>query len=210
MKIYAGNLSYDLTDEKLREAFESFGEVTSAKVIKDHYNGQSRGFGFVEMAQETQAQAAIASLNGKELMGKQMTVNESRSRTGQGRSKKQGGRTDLSCERHQNDRLTKAIPKRGDDMDSNEPNAIFLKALATILIRSFLFGLAFLLLWFIVYLIAPGWMFQMSTRWFNISQRNVELINYYGMGFVKITILLLFLIPYLAIRSILRNKKRKD
>ena len=85
MNIYVGNLSYEATDGTIREAFESFGQVTSARVIKDKYNGQSRGFGFVEMPVQSQAQTAIKSLNGKELQGKQMSVNEARPRTGGGR-----------------------------------------------------------------------------------------------------------------------------
>ena len=93
MNIYVGNLSYDATDETIREAFESFGQVTSARIIKDKYSGQSRGFGFVEMAEQVQAQAAIKSLNGRELLGKEMSVNEARPRADQGR---QGGRTDYS------------------------------------------------------------------------------------------------------------------
>jgi RNA recognition motif-containing protein len=92
MNIYVGNLSYDATDETIREAFESFGQVTSVRIIKDKYTGQSRGFGFVEMLETAQAQAAIKSLNGKELLGKQMTVNEARPRTDQGRSGGRGGR----------------------------------------------------------------------------------------------------------------------
>ena len=82
MSIYVGNLSYDVTDEMIREAFGSFGEVTSARVIKDKYSGQSRGFGFVEMPEQSQAQAAIKSLHGKELLGKQISVSEARPRTG--------------------------------------------------------------------------------------------------------------------------------
>jgi len=89
MNIYVGNLSYDATDETIRQAFEAFGQVTSARIIKDKYNGQSRGFGFVEMLEQAQAQAAIKSLNGKELLGKQMSVNEARPRTDQGRSGRQ-------------------------------------------------------------------------------------------------------------------------
>src|SRR5512135_245197 len=80
MNIYVGNLSSDVTDESIREAFVSFGKVTSARVIKDKYTGQSRGFGFVEMGEQTQAQTAIKSLNGKELMGKEITVSEARPR----------------------------------------------------------------------------------------------------------------------------------
>jgi len=94
MNIYVGNLSYDATDVTIKQAFESFGQVTSARVIKDKYNGQSRGFGFVEMPTQSQAQTAIKSLNGKELLGKQISVNEARSRADQGRTG--GGRMDNS------------------------------------------------------------------------------------------------------------------
>jgi RNA recognition motif-containing protein len=94
MNIYVGNLSYDVSEENLRQAFESFGQVTSARIIKDKYNGQSRGFGFVEMLEQAQAQAAIDYLNGKELLGRQMNVNEARPRTDQGRFGGQGGRGD--------------------------------------------------------------------------------------------------------------------
>jgi len=92
MNIYVGNLSYDATDETIKRAFESFGEVSSARVIKDKYTGQSRGFGFVEMSVQSQAQTAIKSLNGKELLGKQITVNEARPRADRGRTG--GGRMD--------------------------------------------------------------------------------------------------------------------
>jgi RNA recognition motif-containing protein len=98
MNIYVGNLSYETTDETMRQAFESFGQVTSARVIKDKYNGQSRGFGFVEMSVQVQAQAAITSLNGKELMGKQISVSEARPRPDQGRTG--GGRMDYSGRRN--------------------------------------------------------------------------------------------------------------
>jgi RNA recognition motif-containing protein len=96
MNIYVGNLSYNVTEENLQQAFESFGQVTSARIIKDKYSGQSRGFGFVEMPAQSQAQTAIRSLNGKELLGKQMSVNEARPRTDQGRSGGRGGRMDYS------------------------------------------------------------------------------------------------------------------
>jgi RNA recognition motif-containing protein len=98
MNIYVGNLSYETTDETIRKAFESFGQVASARVIKDKYNGQSKGFGFVEMSVQTQAQAAITSLNGKELMGKQISVSEARPRPDQGRTG--GGRMDYSGRRN--------------------------------------------------------------------------------------------------------------
>jgi hypothetical protein len=94
-------------------------------------------------------------------------------------------------------------------MENNERNDVFLQKLATILLRSFLFGLAFLLLWFLLYLIAPNWMFDMNARWFNIGKRDFDLINYFGMGFFKISIILFFLLPYLAIKSMSRKKKRK-
>ena len=98
MNIYVGNLSSDVTGETIREAFESFGQVTSAKVIKDQYTGQSRGFGFVEMGMQSQAQTAIKSLNGKELMGKEMSVSEARPRRDEGRTG--GGRMDYSGSRN--------------------------------------------------------------------------------------------------------------
>jgi RNA recognition motif-containing protein len=91
MNIYVGNLSDDVSEENLRQAFEAFGQVTSARMIKDKYTGQSRGFGFVEMLEQAQAQAAIKGLNGKELLGKQMSVNEARPRTNRGSSGGQGG-----------------------------------------------------------------------------------------------------------------------
>jgi RNA recognition motif-containing protein len=86
MNIYVGNLSSDATDESIRGAFESFGQVASARVIKDKYSGQSRSFGFVEMEIQSQAQTAIRSLNGKELLGKAMSVNEARPRPREGRA----------------------------------------------------------------------------------------------------------------------------
>ena len=98
MNIYVGNLSYEATDETIKQAFESFGEVTSARVIKDKYTGQSRGFGFVEMPAQSQAQTAIKSLNGKELLGKEINVNEARARANDGRTggQRRGGRMDYS------------------------------------------------------------------------------------------------------------------
>ena len=94
MNIYVGNLSNDVSEENLRQVFESFGQVTSARIIKDKYSGQSRGFGFVEMSVQSQAQTAIKSLNGKDLLGKQISVNEARPRADQGRTG--GGRMDYS------------------------------------------------------------------------------------------------------------------
>jgi len=98
VNIYVGNLSYDVSEENLRQAFEAFGQVSSARIVKDKYNGQSRGFGFVEMLEQSQAQAAIKSLNGKELMGKQISVSEARPRPDQGRTG--GGRMDYTGRRN--------------------------------------------------------------------------------------------------------------
>jgi cold-inducible RNA-binding protein len=78
LKIYAGNLSYSTNDESLRAAFAQFGDVASAQVVMDKTSGQSKGFGFVEMANATEAQAAINGLNGHDLGGRTMNVSESR------------------------------------------------------------------------------------------------------------------------------------
>lgn len=91
MNIYVGNLSNDVTDEDLREAFEAFGQVTSANVIKDKFSGQSRGFGFVEMPGKAEAQAAIDGLNGKDLKGRPLNVNEARPRPEGDRGGRRGG-----------------------------------------------------------------------------------------------------------------------
>jgi RNA recognition motif-containing protein len=80
MNIYVGNLAYSITEEDLKKAFEAFGEVASVNVIKDQYSSQSKGFGFVEMPESAEAQAAIAGLNGKDLNGRTLTVNEARPR----------------------------------------------------------------------------------------------------------------------------------
>ena len=81
MKIHVGNLSNEVTEEDLRLALEEFGQVESATIIKDKYSGQSKGFGFVEMASKDEGQAAIDGLNGKELKGRTLNVNEARPRT---------------------------------------------------------------------------------------------------------------------------------
>ncbi|MBW1709527.1 MAG: RNA-binding protein [Deltaproteobacteria bacterium] len=92
MNIYVGNLSYEVTDEDLRLAFESFGPVESATIIKDRYNGQSKGFGFVEMSSKAEAQSAIDGLNNTDLKGRTLNVNEARPRTESRRGR--GGRDD--------------------------------------------------------------------------------------------------------------------
>ena len=80
MNIYVGNLSYDTDDASLRAAFEPHGEVTSAQVIMDRDTGRSRGFGFVEMPSSEEAQAAMAALDGADLDGRNLKVNEARPR----------------------------------------------------------------------------------------------------------------------------------
>jgi RNA recognition motif-containing protein len=95
MKLFIGGLSRDVSDDDLLKAFESFGKVDSATVVKDKFTGESRGFGFVEMPTESEAQAAINGLNEKDLKGRTVKVNEARPREergGGGRNRPGGGR----------------------------------------------------------------------------------------------------------------------
>lgn len=80
MNIYVGNLSYQVTDEDLRAAFQNYGEVSSATVIMDKFSNRSKGFGFVEMAREEDAETAIREMNNSDLKGRQITVNQARPR----------------------------------------------------------------------------------------------------------------------------------
>jgi RNA recognition motif-containing protein len=80
VNIYVGNLSFEVTDEDLRTAFEEFGQVDSATVVKDKFSGRSRGFGFVEMPTSDEASAAISGLDGSDLKGRNLKVNEARPR----------------------------------------------------------------------------------------------------------------------------------
>ncbi|GBD96342.1 MAG TPA: RNA-binding protein [Nitrospirae bacterium] len=81
MNIYVGNLSREITADELRQAFEEFGQVETVNIIKDKYSGESKGFGFVVMPSKDEGQSAIDSLNGKELKGRTLNVNEARPRT---------------------------------------------------------------------------------------------------------------------------------
>lgn len=90
MNIYVGNLSYETTEADLEQAFGAYGQVTSAKIIFDKMSGKSRGFGFVEMATKEEGDAAINGLNGKEIKGRAVVVNEARPRA-EGRSTGRGG-----------------------------------------------------------------------------------------------------------------------
>lgn len=94
MNIYVGNLSPQLSEDDLRAAFQAYGEITRVVIIKDKFSGESKGFGFVEMSKQDEAQAAINALNGTALQGKSITVNEARPRTersGGGRGRGRGG-----------------------------------------------------------------------------------------------------------------------
>ncbi len=84
VNIYVGNLSYEVTEEDLKQAFEDFGQVVSVNIIRDRYSGLSRGFGFVEMPAKAEAQSAVNDLNGKELKGRTLNVNEARPRSERG------------------------------------------------------------------------------------------------------------------------------
>jgi RNA recognition motif-containing protein len=97
-RIYVGGLPFSVNDEQLNAAFSAHGAVTSAKVITDKFSGQSRGFGFVEMSDDSEATAAIEKMNGADMEGRKLTVNEARpmeprdGRGGGGRGGRDGGR----------------------------------------------------------------------------------------------------------------------
>ena len=95
MNIYVGGLANQVTEDDLRKAFEAFGQVESANIIKDKFSGESRGFGFVQMPSKQEAQSAIEQMNGTDLMGRTVTVNEARPRvvrpSGGGRDRGKGG-----------------------------------------------------------------------------------------------------------------------
>lgn len=92
MNIYVGNLSRNASEEDLQQAFEAFGQVTSTTIIKDKFTGESRGFGFVEMPSKEEALAAIAGLNGQDIKGRTVNVNEARPREQRPRFGGGGGR----------------------------------------------------------------------------------------------------------------------
>ena len=90
MNIYVGNLSYGVTEGQLQALFEEFGTVVSTNLIKDKYSGESKGFGFVEMEKQAEAEEAIKNLNGRALDGRNLTVNLARPRNERSRSKPRG------------------------------------------------------------------------------------------------------------------------
>ncbi|MCX6003892.1 MAG: RNA-binding protein [Chloroflexi bacterium] len=91
MRIYVGNLSYEVNEDELRQEFSAYGEVTSVSVVTDRYSGRSKGFAFVEMNTKAEAEAAIAALNGKALKDRTLVVNEARPRTEGGSGGGYGG-----------------------------------------------------------------------------------------------------------------------
>jgi RNA recognition motif-containing protein len=91
MRIYVGNLPYSVTDEELRDTFGEFGELVSAEVVTDRFSGQSKGFGFVEMPNNSEADQAIKALNDQPLKGRKLTVNEARPRADRNRRGGGGG-----------------------------------------------------------------------------------------------------------------------
>jgi RNA recognition motif-containing protein len=91
MNIYVGNLSFNTTESELEKAFAAYGEVSTARIATDRDTGRPRGFGFVEMANQAEAQAAIAALNGSDLQGRTLTVNEARPREDRAGGGNRGG-----------------------------------------------------------------------------------------------------------------------
>jgi RNA recognition motif-containing protein len=91
MDIYVGNLSYETTEDELKTTFEQFGQVASVRIVKDKFSGDSKGYGFVEMGSKEEASAAITGLDGKELNGRTLKINEARPREQGGRGGTGGG-----------------------------------------------------------------------------------------------------------------------
>ena len=91
MNIYVGNLLFDVSESDLREAFEKFGEITEVRLIMDKFSGKSKGFGFVEMPSKEEAEKAIEEMNGKDLKGRALNVNEARPKTDRGGGGRGGG-----------------------------------------------------------------------------------------------------------------------
>ena len=91
MNIFVGNMSYQATEEEIRALFEPFGDIESVKIITDRDTGRSRGFGFVEMPNDDEARAAIAGLDGREIEGRSIKVNESRPKPDRGGGGGRGG-----------------------------------------------------------------------------------------------------------------------
>lgn len=93
MNIYVGNISWDLTEGDLKTAFEAHGQVSSVKIITDKFTGRSRGFGFVEMSEKAEGETAISTLNGTDLKGRKIVVNEARPKSEGSRDSSRGSRS---------------------------------------------------------------------------------------------------------------------
>ncbi len=91
MNIYVGNLLFDVTEDELKELFAPFGQVTEVRLIMDKFSGKSKGFGFIEMPSKEEAEKAINGLNGKDMKGRAMTVNEAKPKTDRGGGGRRGG-----------------------------------------------------------------------------------------------------------------------
>ena len=94
MKLYVGNLSFETTENDIKDAFERFGTVSEARIMTDHGTGRSRGFGFVTMGSSSEGQAAISALHGTDMAGRNLTVNEARPRVENGGGGSGGGFSD--------------------------------------------------------------------------------------------------------------------
>jgi len=92
MNIYVGNMAYNVTEEDLKKAFEAYGQVASVNVIRDQYSNQSKGFGFVEMPNSSEAQAAMSALNGTDVKGRALNVSQARPKADRNRGGGSGGR----------------------------------------------------------------------------------------------------------------------
>jgi len=90
MNIYVGNLPHKATEDEVRQAFAEFGQVTEVRLITDKFSGESKGFGFVEMPSKAEAEKAIQEMNGKDLMGRALNVNEARPKTDRGGGRRGG------------------------------------------------------------------------------------------------------------------------
>lgn len=104
MNIYVGNISFKVTEDQLRQVFEEYGEVKSAKIVTDNYSGRSKGFGFVEMPDDAQAQEAINELQGAELFERELIVNKARPKTEGGEHSNRPPRRDFAGNNNNNRR----------------------------------------------------------------------------------------------------------
>jgi RNA recognition motif-containing protein len=104
MNLYVGNLSYRMTEDQLRQEFEQYGQVSSCTIVMDKATGQSKGFGFLEMPSREEAEAAITGLNGRDVQGRRLNVNEARPREGGGGGFAGAGRSSSGPRPRDNDR----------------------------------------------------------------------------------------------------------